>query len=92
MLLDDFNYCVELVVYVKLLYEYQKNKNLLLSLYSLAHCSSVNRRVVTLSIDFRQLNKVTVKNQYPLSWINDLFYQLKRAKIFSKIDLRSGYH
>jgi hypothetical protein len=35
---------------------------------------------------------VTVKNKYPLSRINDLFDQLKDAKIFSKIDLRSGYH
>jgi hypothetical protein len=43
-------------------------------------------------IDFRQLNKVTVKNKYPLSRINDLFDQLKGAKVFSKIDLRSGYH
>jgi hypothetical protein len=43
-------------------------------------------------MDFRQLNKVTVKNEYPLSRIDDLFDQLKNAKIFSKIDLRSGYH
>ena len=45
-----------------------------------------------LYIDFRQLNKVTVKNKYPLSRIDDLFDQLKNAKIFSKIDLKSGYH
>jgi hypothetical protein len=45
-----------------------------------------------LCIDFRQLNKVTVKNKYPLSRIDDLFDQLKDAKILSKIDLSSGYH
>jgi hypothetical protein len=38
------------------------------------------------------LNKVTVKNKYPLPRIDDLFYQLKNAKIFSKIDPRSRYH
>jgi hypothetical protein len=38
------------------------------------------------------LNKVTVKNKYPLSRIDDLFDQLKSVKIFSKIDLRLGYH
>jgi hypothetical protein len=45
-----------------------------------------------LCIDFRQLNKVIVKNKYPLPRIDDPFDQLKDAKIFSKIDLRSGYH
>jgi hypothetical protein len=45
-----------------------------------------------LCIDFRQLNKVTVKNKYPLPTIDDLFDQLKDTKIFSKIDLRLGYH
>jgi hypothetical protein len=45
-----------------------------------------------LCIDFRQLNKVTIKNKYPLPRIDDLFYQLKDARIFSKIDLRLGYH
>jgi hypothetical protein len=45
-----------------------------------------------LFIEFRQLNKVTVKNKYPLQMIDDLFDQLKDAKIFSKIDLNLGYH
>ena len=45
-----------------------------------------------LCIDFRQLNKSTVKKKYPLPRIDDLFNQLRGAKIFSNIDLRSGYH
>ncbi|GJW21013.1 putative reverse transcriptase domain-containing protein [Tanacetum coccineum] len=43
-------------------------------------------------IDYKELNKLTIKNRYPLSIIDDLFDQLQGAHYFSKIDLRSGYH
>ena len=48
--------------------------------------------IVRMCIDYRQINKVTVKNKYPLPRIEDLFYHLKGAGVFSKIDLRSGYY
>ena len=43
-------------------------------------------------IDYRQINKLTVKNKYPFQRIEDLFDQLKGVSVFSKIDLRSGYY
>ncbi|KAL0537499.1 hypothetical protein IC582_026477 [Cucumis melo] len=45
-----------------------------------------------LCVDYRELNKVTVKNHYPLPRIDHLFDQLQESTVFSKIDLRSGYH
>ncbi|GJS98719.1 reverse transcriptase domain-containing protein [Tanacetum coccineum] len=46
----------------------------------------------TMCIDYRELNKLTVKNRYPLPRIDDLFDQLQGSSVYSKIDLRSGYH
>ncbi|GKB39387.1 putative reverse transcriptase domain-containing protein [Tanacetum coccineum] len=43
-------------------------------------------------IDYRELNKLTMKNRYPLLRIDDLFDQLQGSRVYSKIDLRSGYH
>jgi hypothetical protein len=43
-------------------------------------------------VDYRSLNEVTIKNKYPLLWIEDLFDQMRGVKVFSKIDLRSDYH
>ena len=45
-----------------------------------------------LRVDYKQLNKMTVKNKYSLPRIDDLFDQLKGASVFSKIDMRSRYH
>jgi hypothetical protein len=43
-------------------------------------------------VDYRLLNEVTIKNKYPLPWIEDLSDQMKGASVFSKINFRSGYH
>jgi hypothetical protein len=47
---------------------------------------------IRLCVDYRKLNEVTIKTKYPLPKIEDLFDQLNGAKVFSKIDLRTGYH
>ena len=49
-------------------------------------------KTLILSINYRQLNRVTIKNRYPLPKIDDLFDQLRGAQVYSKIDLRTGYH
>jgi hypothetical protein len=49
-------------------------------------------QTLRMCMDYRPLNEVTIKNKYPLPRINILFDQLTRARVFSKIDLRSGYH
>ena len=49
-------------------------------------------RTLRLCIDYRKLNKVTMKNKYHFPRIDDLFDQMRGEKVFSKIDLRSGYH
>jgi hypothetical protein len=45
-----------------------------------------------LCVDYRPLNAITIKNKYLLPYIDILFYQIFGAKVFSKVDLRSGYH
>nr|GFB39375.1 reverse transcriptase domain-containing protein [Tanacetum cinerariifolium] len=49
-------------------------------------------RSFRICIDYRELNKLTIKNRYPLPRIDDLFDQLQGSSVYSKIDLRSGYH
>ena len=59
-----------------------------------AHILFVEKKdgTLRLCVDYRQLNKMTIKNRYPLPRIDDLFDQVQGAYVFSKIDLRSGYH
>ena len=49
-------------------------------------------KTLRLCIDYRQLNRVTIKNRYLLPRIDNLFDQLRGAQVYSKIDLRTGYH
>ena len=49
-------------------------------------------KTLQLCIDYRQLNSLTIKNRYPLPRIDDLFDQVRGARVYSKIDLRTGYH
>ena len=49
-------------------------------------------KTLRLCIDYRQLDRVTIKNRYPLPRIDDLFDKLRGARVYSKIDLRTGYH
>ena len=49
-------------------------------------------KTLRLCVDYRQLNRVTIKNRCPLPRIDDLFNQLRGARVYSKIDLRTGYH
>jgi hypothetical protein len=51
-----------------------------------------NDESMRLCIDYRELNKATIKNKYPLPRIDDLFDQLYGSQVFSKIDLWSEYH
>ena len=49
-------------------------------------------KTLRLCIDYLQLNRITIKNRYPLPTIDDLFDQLRGAQVYSKIDLRTSYH
>ena len=54
---------------------------------------SKNRdKTLWLCIDYQKLNRATIKNRYPFPRIDDLFDQLRRARVYFKIDLRTGYH
>ena len=51
-----------------------------------------NDESLRLYIDYRELNKVKIRNQHPFTRIDDLFDQLQGARVFLKMDLSSGYH
>jgi len=59
---------------------------------ALVHFVKKKDGTLKLCIEYKELHKITVKNRYPLHGIDDLFDQLRAAKTFSKIDLRSGRH
>jgi hypothetical protein len=54
-------------------------------------CEKKKEGTLRMCVDYRPLNVVTIKNKYPLPHIDVLFDQLAKARVFSKIDLRSGY-
>jgi hypothetical protein len=55
-------------------------------------CEKKKDGTLRMCVDYHPLNAVTIKNKYPLPRIDTLFDQLASAKVFSKIDIRSGYH
>ncbi|GJW40472.1 putative reverse transcriptase domain-containing protein [Tanacetum coccineum] len=61
-------------------------------IYLVPGTAPIARSPYRMCIDYRELNKLTVKNRYPLPRIDDLFDQLQGSSVYSKIDLRSGYH
>nr|GEV05920.1 putative reverse transcriptase domain-containing protein [Tanacetum cinerariifolium] len=67
----------------------------LTELVTMRSCGIVRKEegwIVRMYIDYRELNKLTIKNQYPLQRIDDLFDQLQGSSVYLKIDLQSGYH